>query len=101
MLGSKEPPREGARCGKHPGKVFAAAYVRTFLAVWALAWIVVPHPTVAHGAQTGAVVGAGIAATSFGVNYQFAARSWAMWAIDRGYHVLQLTLAGVVLGAMA
>jgi hypothetical protein len=101
VLAPKEPPREGARRGKHPGSVFAAAYVFTFLAAWTLAWVAGPHPTVLHGATTGAVLGGGIAATSFGVNYQFAARSWVMWAIDAGYHVLQLTLAGAVLGAMA
>ena len=99
VLGPNEPPQPGKRCGKHPVEVFGLAYVFTFLAAWTLAWLVGPHPTIAHGATTGAIVGAGIAATSFGVNYQFAARSLVMWAIDGGYHTLQLTLAGVVLGA--
>jgi hypothetical protein len=99
VLGPNETPKEGARCPKHPGQVFALAFVFSFLAAWTLAWVIGPHATIAHGATTGAVLGAGIAATSFGVNYQFAARSFTMWAIDGGYHTLQLTLAGVVLGA--
>lgn len=98
VLAPDAPPEPGKRCGKHPGQVFALAYLFTFLAVWTLAYVVGPHPTIALGASRGALLGAGIAATSFGVNYQFAARSFAMWAIDGGYHVLQLTLAGVVLG---
>jgi hypothetical protein len=95
-----EAPRDGTRRAKHPGQVFALAYAFAFLAAWTLAWLVGPHPTVAYGATMGAIVGAGIAATSFGVNYQFAARSFVMWAIDGGYHTVQLTLAGVVLGAI-
>lgn len=94
-----EAPREGARHAKHPGQVFALAYAFAFAAAWTLAWLIGPHPTVAHGATMGAIVGAGFAATSFGVNYQFAARSLVMWAIDGGYHTLQLASAGAVLGA--
>ena len=99
VIAPHETPQPGQRRGKHPGQVFALAYVFTVLAVWALAWLLGAHPTIAHGARMGALVGAGFAATSFGVNYQFAARSLVMTAIDGGYHVLQLTLAGIVLGA--
>jgi len=97
MLAPNEPPREGARCPKHPGGVFAMAYVFSFIGAWTLAWVLGRHPSLAAGAGTGAALGAGVAASSFGVNYQFAARSLVMWAIDGGYHTLQFTLAGLVL----
>jgi hypothetical protein len=40
----------------------------------------------------------GFVATSFGINYQFADRTLALWVIDGGYHVAQFALFGVVLG---
>jgi hypothetical protein len=46
----------------------------------------------------GAIAGFGIAATSFGINYQFANRSFKMWLIDGGYHTAQFILFGLVLG---
>lgn len=98
VLGPKDPPRAGARKGKHPAQVFGFAFLFSFLGAWTLAWLLGPHPTVGTGARLGAAVGLGVAATSFGVNYQFAARSWRMWAIDGGYHALQFTLIGLVLG---
>jgi hypothetical protein len=98
VLGPNEAPREGARRGKHPAQVFGFALLFSVLGAWALAILLGPHPTVASGVRTGALVGLGVAATSFGVNYQFAARSWAMWAIDAGYHAVQFTLFGLVLG---
>jgi hypothetical protein len=98
VLAPKEPPRPGARPGKHPREVFGFAYVFSFLGAWALAWLLGPDPTVAAGLRTGALVGLGVAATSFGVNYQFAAHSWGLWAIDGGYHAVQFTLFGLVLG---
>lgn len=97
---SATPAAEGERQGKHPGPVFLFAYLFSFVSAWALAWLLGPAPTLAHGASRGALVGAAFAAASFGVNYQFAARSWVMWAIDGGYHTLQLTLAGIVLALM-
>ena len=44
------------------------------------------------------MAGAGLVATSFGVNDQFANRSWTMLAIDGGYHAVQYVLLGLVLG---
>lgn len=101
VLGPGEAPREGARRGKHPGAVFPIAFAFSALGALALAILLGPAPSVAAGVRTGALVGAGVAATSFGVNYQFAARSWRLWLIDGGYHTLQFTLMGLVLGWMA
>jgi hypothetical protein len=43
-----------------------------------------------------AAVGAGIAATSFGINYQFAGRSFKLFLIDGGYHTVQFALYGAI-----
>jgi hypothetical protein len=46
----------------------------------------------------GLLVGAGFVAASFGINYQFANRSFKLWLIDGGYHTVQFVLFGLVLG---
>ena len=47
----------------------------------------------------GLAAGLGIAGASFGINYQFANRSFLMWAIDAGYHTFQFLLYAVILSA--
>lgn len=49
-------------------------------------------------------IGAGFAAglcwvgASFGINYLFERRPFSLWAINGGYHTLQFTLFGLILG---
>ncbi len=51
-------------------------------------------------------VGAGFSAglcwvgASFGINYLFERRPLALWLINGGYHTLQFTLFGLILGLM-
>ena len=49
-------------------------------------------------AAQGLLVGAGLVAASFGINYQFANRSTVMWLIDGGYHTVQFVIYGLVIG---
>ena len=42
--------------------------------------------------------GAGVVAASFGINYQFANRPAVLWLIDGGYHTVQFTIYGLILG---
>ena len=66
------------------------------LAVYA---VLVPLPASAAAAVTqGLLVGAGVVAASFGINYQFANRPTFLWLIDGGYHTVQFTIYGVILG---
>jgi len=98
VLAPGEAPRPGARPGKHPGGVFAFAILFSFLGAWTVAYLAGPHPTVATGLRIGAAAGLGVAGTSFGINYQFAARSWRLFAIDVGFLAVMFTLFGLVLG---
>ena len=41
---------------------------------------------------------AGHPAKVFGINYQFAQRSFKLWLIDGGYHTAQFLIFGLVLG---
>jgi hypothetical protein len=58
-----------------------------------------PPPATAAAAMTqGLLVGAGLVAASFGINYQFANRPTVLWFIDGGYHTVQFTIYGAILG---
>lgn len=54
------------------------------------------------GAATAAGFSAGLCwvAASFGINYLFERRPLVLWLINGGYHTLQFTLFGVILGLM-
>ena len=83
---------------KHPGRVFGAAFVASFIAAAAFAWIIGPAPGLRMAVISGLVAGLGIVAMSFGINYAFAQRSVRLWLIDGGYHTLQFSLYGLVIG---
>jgi hypothetical protein len=94
--------REAGQAGKagegHPARVFGVSLLFALVAALAYA-IVVPAPSgPAQAAVLGLVVGAGIVAASFGINYQFANRSFKLWLIDGGYHTLQFLVYGLIIG---
>ncbi|WP_166210909.1 DUF1761 domain-containing protein [Cognatiluteimonas telluris] len=83
---------------RHPSHVFARAFVASFIAATAFAWLIGPAPGLRMAVIDGVVVGLGVVATSFALNYGFAGRSPKLWLIDGGYHTLQFTLYGLILG---
>jgi hypothetical protein len=86
--------------GRHPAFVFIASYILAFVAAAVVAGLLGPNPGMGHAVRRAMAVGFGIAATSFGINYLFGNRSFKLWLIDAGYHVLQFALIGAVLGLM-
>ena len=54
------------------------------------------------GAATAAGFSAGLCwvAASYGISYLFEHRPLSLWLINGGYHTLQFTLFGLILGAM-
>ena len=82
----------------HPVKVFGLSFLFALVAAFAYAWLVPPAHDAAHAAIQGLVVGAGVVAASFGINYQFANRGAAMWLIDGGYHAVQFLIYGLIIG---
>ena len=83
---------------RHPSHVFARAFVASFIAAAAFDWLIGPAPGLRMAIIDGVVVGLGVVAMSFALNYGFAARSFKLWLIDGGYHTLQFTLYGVIIG---
>lgn len=84
--------------GGHPAKVFGGAFVLSLLAAYVFAMFLGPAPALKFAVGAGAAAGFCWVAASFGINYLFANRSLKLWLIDGGYHTLQFTLYGLVLG---
>ena len=86
---------------RHPAAVFGGAFVLSVIAAWALAALIGRNePSLSFALHVGFLTGLCFVATSFGINYLFAGRSLKLWLIDAGYHVLQFTLYGLILGLM-
>jgi hypothetical protein len=88
----------GQKQGGHPAKVFGVSLVFSLIAAVAFACWLGPAPALDTAVKSGALAGFGLVATSFGINYQFAQRTFKLWLIDGGYHTLQFVLFGVILG---
>ena len=84
---------------KHPARIFGISFLFALVAAYAYAVLIPVPSSVMSALSQGLLIGAGIAATSFGINYQFANRSNVLWLIDGGYHTLQFGIYGVILGA--
>jgi hypothetical protein len=88
----------GVQSAGHPAKVFGVSFVFSLLAAIAFAMLLGPAPELSRALGMGVLVGFACVAASFGINYQFANRSFKLWLIDGGYHTAQFVLFGLVLG---
>jgi hypothetical protein len=91
--GDTRKPGEG-----HPAKIFGLSFLFAVAAAFAFALLVPPAPDAGKAFVQGLLVGVGLVAASFGINYQFANRSSLMWLIDGGYHSAQFAIYGLILG---
>jgi hypothetical protein len=83
---------------RHPSLAFVGAFVLSLIAAAAFAWYLGPAPALGRAFGVGVAAGLCWVAASFGINYLFAGRSLKLWLIDGGYHALQFTLYGLILG---
>ena len=87
-----------AKPKNHPATVFGTAFAAALVAAAAFAIILRPDPPLFIALHAGFLTGLAYVAMSFGINYAFAGRSFKLWLIDGGYHTLQFTLYGLILG---
>ncbi|GAB3026654.1 MULTISPECIES: DUF1761 domain-containing protein [Oleiagrimonas] len=80
-------------------RTFVGAFVLSLLAAFVFALFLGPSPQFRFAVGAGVLAGLCWVATSFGINYLFARRSMKLFLLDGGYHTLQFTLYGAVLGA--
>ena len=83
----------------HPAKVFGASFLFSLVAAASFAAWLGAAPPLADALRASVLAGFGIVAASFGINYQFAQRSFKLWLIDGGYHTVQFVLFGLILGS--
>ena len=85
----------------------AMPYVVGFLAIvvmcYTLAWAIVrlDRHGAGEGAATGVAMAVGFVAASIALNYGFEGRSVALWAINAGYALVGLAIAGAIIGRYA
>jgi hypothetical protein len=82
----------------HPAKVFGLSFVLALVAAFVFALFLGPDPSLALGLGAGFSAGLCWVAASFGINYLFEGRSFRLWLINGGYHTVQFTLYGLILG---
>jgi Protein of unknown function (DUF1761) len=82
----------------HPARVFGVSFAFALLAAFVFAVLLGPKPPLDFALARGLMVGGGLVAACFGINYQFSNRPTLLWLIDGGYHVAQFLLYGLILG---
>jgi hypothetical protein len=82
------------------GLIFGLAFLLSLVAAAVFAMFLGTEMSL--GAATAAGFAAGLCwvAASYGINYLFERRPMRLWLINGGYHTLQFTLFGLILGLM-
>ena len=86
--------------GGNMAMIFGGAFLLSLIAAAVFAMFLGPDMTL--GAATAAGFAAGLCwvAASYGISYLFERRPLSLWLINGGYHVLQFTAFGFILGFM-
>lgn len=82
----------------HPGKVFAIAFTWSLLGAFVFAMFLGPAPEIVFATAAGFAAGLFWVAGSFAINYQFEQRPLKLLFVNGGYHTVQYTLYGAILG---
>ena len=88
---------EQLQSGK-PAVIFGGSFVLAFIASACFAFFLGPNPGLQFGAASGFAAGLCWVATSFGINGLFQREKLSLVLINAGYHTLQFTLIGLILG---
>jgi hypothetical protein len=90
---------ETLRTGSVPLR-FGATFLIGAVAAAAFALFIGTEMTVGQATAAGACAGVAWVAASFGINYLFEHRSFKLWLINGGYHAVQFTIFGAIIGAL-
>lgn len=82
----------------NPALIFGGSFVLAFIASAMFAMFLGPKPSLQSGTLTGLAAGLCWVATSFGINGLFERKPLALTLINCGYHTVQFTLIGAILG---
>lgn len=79
--------------------IFGGSFVLSLIASATFAMFLGPNVDAMSGALYGLCAGLCWVAASYGISYLFEMRPLSLWLINGGYHTLQFTLIGAILGA--
>lgn len=85
--------------GANVARTMTLAFVLSLLGAAVFAMFLGPTATPTFGLAVGFAAGLCWVAGSLGINYLFEQRSLKLFLINGGYHTLQYTLIGLILGA--
>lgn len=80
--------------------IFGGSFVLALIASASFAVFLGPEVDAVTGAMYGLTAGLCWVTASFGINYLFERKNLTLFLINGGYHTLQFTLIGLILGAM-
>lgn len=83
----------------NPAIIFGGSFVLALIASASFAVFLGPDLDAATGALYGFTAGLCWVTASFGINYLFERKGLALFLINGGYHTLQFTLIGAIVGA--
>jgi hypothetical protein len=84
-----------------PLVTFGGGFVLSLIAAFVFAMFLGPNPGLGFALGAGFSAGLCWVAASLGINYLFEHKPIGLFAVNGGYHTLQFTLYGLVLGLMA
>ena len=90
---------EAAKSG-NMGQIFGLTFLLSLIAAFVFAMFLGRNFGLGPAIGAGASAGLCWVAASLGISYLFERRPLALWLINGGYHTLQFTLFGVILGWM-
>ena len=90
---------EAAKSG-NMGVILGGAFVLSLIAAAVFAMFLGPNFGVGPAAAAGFSAGLCLVAGSYGITYLFERRPLKLWLINGGYHTLQFTLFGLIIGLM-
>ena len=86
--------------GGNMAMIYGLAFLLSLAAAFVFALFLGRDMALGPAIGAGAAAGLCWVAAAFGINYLFERRSLRLWLINGGYHVLQFTLFGAIIGAM-
>jgi hypothetical protein len=84
----------------NPAKAYGTTFVCALIAAYTFAMFLGPTVYWKRGAAYGFTAGLCWVGMAMATSYIFERRSFKLWAINAGYHTVQFTLIGAIIGAM-
>lgn len=82
----------------NPAVTYGVSFVLALIASVVFALFLGPAPALGFAIGAGASAGLCWVAASFGINYLFERKRFSLFLINGGYHTVQFTLYGLILG---